>query len=310
MVSFYNKYDYEPGVVKENVSGESHTIPNSAPYDIYLKHIPVTDSVNITGMTPVTSDPDASGEYRVFYDEALGRIKFHSSNANGTVSVDYDACGTVVWAEDYSDGREGINKIQTNVQSHVNGSSPHTGHAKTSGDTFTGDVTLADGALLRKSDGVSTYDIITDDGKVHRPTFVDIAEFHYKLEEVGAGDVLVGDFVNGKIGVKKSKKKLSRGVVGVVSDTYGYILGGDKPTEKENLKTHAPIGLAGFVKVNAVGPIDKYDILVSSDIGGYAMSLDRNKEGDYFPLGCVVGKAFENVEKGVKRRIWMLIMNC
>lgn len=151
MATFYPKYDYDPNVTKEAVVGEPHTIPTAAPYEIYLKHIPRQESpstVSISGASTtwveVTDPPAASGEFRVDYAGGLGKIIFHSSDAGKSITVNYNACGTVVWAETYPDGREGINKIQEIVETHTH-TAAQVGAVPTTGGTMTGALKLPDG---------------------------------------------------------------------------------------------------------------------------------------------------------------------
>lgn len=152
MSTFYPKYDYNPNVTKEAVVGEPHTIPTTEPYEIYLKHIPRQESpstVSISGAdtawVEVADPPTASGQFRVDYGGGQGRIIFHGSDAGKSVTVNYNACGTVVWAETYPDGREGVNKIQETIEAHTSRTdNPHAvtaaqvGAVSKAGDTMTG----------------------------------------------------------------------------------------------------------------------------------------------------------------------------
>src|SRR5690606_29075936 len=117
--AFVRPYDYDPSVTKEAVVGEPHKIPASAPYHIFLRHVtrqqtPSTVKVSGGGITwtEVSTPPSASGQYRVRYDEALGRIEFHASDAGREITVSYNACGTVVWGEKHDDGRPNIAEMQ------------------------------------------------------------------------------------------------------------------------------------------------------------------------------------------------------
>lgn len=117
--TFVRPYDYDPSVTKEAVVGEPHKIPASAPYHIFLRHVPrqqTPSTVKVSGggiaWTEVSTPPSASGQYRVRYDEALGRIEFHASDAGREITVNYNACGTVVWGEDHGDGRPNIAEMQ------------------------------------------------------------------------------------------------------------------------------------------------------------------------------------------------------
>lgn len=119
MVDFYKKYNYNPDITREVIIGEPKTIPSSSPYQLYLKHIPREQSPSTiiisgasTTWTEVTTTPSVTGEYKVDYLGELGRIEFYSGDSGKPIYIDYNACGTVIWAETSLDGREGINKIQ------------------------------------------------------------------------------------------------------------------------------------------------------------------------------------------------------
>jgi hypothetical protein len=104
MTDFYTLYDYEePESTKEAISDEAHTIPSSAPYRIYLHHIPrqeTPSSVGIAGYTEVFETAPDEGEFRVYYGiSGAGCIEFNEADASDVIAVDYNACGTVVWAQ-------------------------------------------------------------------------------------------------------------------------------------------------------------------------------------------------------------------
>ena len=85
-------------------------------------------------------------------------------------------------------------------------------------------------------------------------------------------------------------------VVGVHSDTYGHILGGDVSIE-ESEKTHIPVGLSGRVKTKIVGSIEKGDEIILSDIPGVGRKFnpDTDRERD------IIGFAVEtNLSEDIK----------
>jgi hypothetical protein len=125
----------------------------------------------------------------------------------------------------------------------------------------------------------------------------DVAEVFKSDEPVEPGDVVIknphGD------GFVKSTKAHSKLVVGVVSDTYGYLLGGAGIDRERK----APIGLCGRVDVKVTGDIEPGDLLVSSHIPGVAMA-----KAHMIP-GTVIGKALEGHIGSKVDRISMLVMN-
>ena len=98
-----------------------------------------------------------------------------------------------------------------------------------------------------------------------------------------------------------TKRKL---VVGVCSDSYGHLVGGDADkTLEENLKKYIPVALAGrfYVKVAPRCTIEEGDLLKVSAFRGCVTSND-------FPdQGAIVGKALESTD-GSKEKILMQVM--
>ena len=102
----------------------------------------------------------------------------------------------------------------------------------------------------------------------------------------------------------KSTKSYDSCVVGVFSDTYGHIVGGEQLENMEDNNTKfIPIGLSGRVSVKLTGKIKKGDLIVSSDIPGVAMKMQN------FIPGTIIGKAVEDKNVDEIKRVKMLIFN-
>jgi hypothetical protein len=164
-----------------------------------------------------------------------------------------------------------------------------------------GDITMGEPSTLSKVVSGTSYTILDTAGKIHRPTYNDIAEWTEKSEESNPGDVLIWE--DG--GTKPSYKAGSNKVMGVHSDpnTYGMILGGSDETMKEKEKIYAPLGLAGKALVNVIGPVNPMDQLETSEIKGHARRSIELK------AGTIVGKALESVKDGEQKKIWAMIYN-
>lgn len=94
-------------------------------------------------------------------------------------------------------------------------------------------------------------------------------------------------------------------VVGVCSDSYGCLLGGDSDkTEEENLKDYIPVALAGrvYVKVDKMSVIQEGDLLTVGLEDGRAR---RAKSWDSL-TGVIIGKALESTY-GNKDKILMIV---
>lgn len=137
--------------------------------------------------------------------------------------------------------------------------------------------------------------------RVYNAVYNDYAEYFEKGDKtVEPGDVIVCSEYNDNEYVK-SNTAYSNLVVGVCSDSYGHILGGEgKESDEDNF---IPLGLSGRVNVKVVGDVKKGDLLVTSEIPGVAMKSEK-----YAP-GTVIGKALENHNGNQINRIKMLIMN-
>ena len=136
--------------------------------------------------------------------------------------------------------------------------------------------------------------------KVFNAVYNDYAEYFEKgSNNLEPGDVLE---VNNDGKYVKSSSENSKRVVGVYSDTFGHLLGGNGDENDE--KDFVPVGLAGRVNVKVVGDIEPGDLLVSSSIPGVAM-----KKNAFSFSGTVIGKALEFHNGDSVDRIKMLIMN-
>ena len=118
-------------------------------------------------------------------------------------------------------------------------------------------------------------------------------------EAVEPGDVLVIDREAPGM-MRRGLAGHDAGVIGVVSENVGVVLGSQSPTltdEEAGTKTahRAEVAMAGVVscKVDAAyGAIWPGDLLVTSPTPGHAMRTDS-------PLpGTIVGKALEALEEG------------
>ena len=136
--------------------------------------------------------------------------------------------------------------------------------------------------------------------KVFNAVYNDYAEYFEKgSNNLEPGDVLE---VNDDGKYVKSSSENSKRVVGVYSDTFGHLLGGNG--DGNDVKDFVPVGLAGRVNVKVVGDIEPGDLLVSSSIPGVAM-----KKNAFSFTGTVIGKALEFHNGDSVDRIKMLIMN-
>lgn len=141
--------------------------------------------------------------------------------------------------------------------------------------------------------------------KVYNAVWNDYAELFKKFnpnEVVEPGTVICK--VKGEDAYTSSKAELSKLVVGVCSNTYGHLLGGDpEKSLEDNLKEYIPVALSGRVKVK-LSPrciVEEGDLLSVSGYAGCVTSCE------YPDKGTIVGKALESSD-GTKDKILMLVM--
>lgn len=114
--TFESKVDRHSGSV---VSGESHTVPLSAPYTVELDELPQVGTVAIVGYTEVAYLPTAGTEFYVDYGTAT--ITFHSSVAGTAINIDYTALGSVLRASDVNELHEALQRTQAEIFAMLQG---------------------------------------------------------------------------------------------------------------------------------------------------------------------------------------------
>lgn len=112
------------------------------------------------------------------------------------------------------------------------------------------------------------------------------------------GDIIALDITSTKEQYVKADCNSKR-VVGVHSDTYGHIVGGEDIKEGsftiENDKKFIPIGLAGRVKVKVIGPIKKGELITISPFdAGVGVSINEHVEKYGYCVGRTIVQALES----------------
>ena len=114
----------------------------------------------------------------------------------------------------------------------------------------------------------------------------DYAEFFPRGEETEAGDIVALD-ENSQVERYVKATDKSKLVVGVHSNTYGYILGGEETLE-ESEKTHIPVGLSGRVYVKFKGKSILGEGVVPSDTPGVGRLYDDLLDSSRKIVGYIV----------------------
>lgn len=129
--------------------------------------------------------------------------------------------------------------------------------------------------------------------KVYNAVWNDYAEFYERGENTEPGDIIG---LNPNSDKEEYIKAINPSMcVGVHSDEYGHLIGGEKAPNDEdfikyNLNKFIPVGLVGRVKTKIVGKISMGDKVVLSNIAGvgrkYIKGIDSPED--------IIGMAVEN----------------
>ena len=140
--------------------------------------------------------------------------------------------------------------------------------------------------------------------RVFNAIWNDYAEFFPRGEYTEPGDIIALDCSSGSERYVRATDE-HKLVVGVHSDSYGHIIGGDKPDDgkdfiEHNIKKYIPVGLAGRVYVNFVGACEIGDAVVPSQFPG----IGKKRQSKYFSglRESIIGYVVEDKQGGVDMR--------
>lgn len=177
---------------------------------------------------------------------------------------------------------------------------PITFNVKTGLINTAGDITSS--GNITTTGNITTSGNITG-GKVFNAVYNDYAEFFPRGEDTEPGDLIALRMRPDKESYGKATKS-SKVVVGVQSDEFAQVIGGNVPPEGEhfldwNLKKYIPVALAGRVHAKVKGPVKKGDYIVPSDEPGIGMAGRKSDRS--------VGRALETDSNTGARRIRLLV---
>ena len=161
--------------------------------------------------------------------------------------------------------------------------------------------------IQMSSTALSTMGTFTA-SRVYNAVWNDYAELFERGSKTEPGDIVMLD-----INTDKEQYVIAeRGhgpVIGVHSDTYAQLIGGEKvPSDQNvdhavyNMPRYIPIGLAGRVNVKVTGNIRKGQRLCLSEVPGVARAVENGFDDSY-----IVGIALENHDGNNVDRIKMFI---
>lgn len=142
---------------------------------------------------------------------------------------------------------------------------------------------------------------------VYNAVWNDYAEFFPRGGETEAGD-FVGLSLdsNAEVYVKASKET-SR-AVGIHSDSYGHLIGGETPPDdidfvEYNMPKFIPVGLCGRVMAKIDGPIKKGDFVVISEIPGVGRAYIPGTDEPIDIIGMACESSSDDSVKRIKVKI-------
>lgn len=135
--------------------------------------------------------------------------------------------------------------------------------------------------------------------RVYNAVYNDYAELFPRGESTEPGDIIALDISCDKEQYVKATISSKR-IVGVHSDEYGHLIGGDQPPkeyrgsfEDYNIKKYIPVGLVGRCRVKVIGPVSKGDDIIPTDIPGVGRAWNESTDSDRL-LRKSVGFAVES----------------
>lgn len=140
--------------------------------------------------------------------------------------------------------------------------------------------------------------------RIYGSYWSDYAEFFPKGEETNPGDlIMLNPYSNTEEYVAHTGEQ-DIPVIGVHSDEFGHIIGGEDPIDKQdfldyNLDRNIPVALAGRVHVSFVGKAKRNNYVVPSDVKGCAKLYDATKDNPLQIIGILV----EDDDRTDKRRL-------
>lgn len=140
--------------------------------------------------------------------------------------------------------------------------------------------------------------------RIYGSYWSDYAEFFSKGEETNPGDLIMLNPHSDTEEYVAHTGEQDIPVIGVHSDEFGHIIGGEDPIDKQdfldyNLDRNIPVALAGRVHVSFVGKAERNNYVVPSNVKGCAKLYDATKDNPLQIIGILV----EDDDRTDKRRL-------
>lgn len=145
--------------------------------------------------------------------------------------------------------------------------------------------TVARTATLLDDNGNTSFPGTLIASKIYNAVYNDYAEFFEKAADTAfePGDIIALDMDSEKEQYVKATED-SIIVVGVVTDEYAHIIGGEKGSLEENKKKYVPVSLMGRVHVKVDDTVKRGDKITASSIPG----IGRKAKPDEHSIGTAL----------------------
>lgn len=172
------------------------------------------------------------------------------------------------------------------------------GAMRTAGGTFSGTVYFGSSTYYVNASGVANF------AKAYGAMYNDYAEFFPRGGKTSPGDIVALDVSSQKERYVRADAE-SRMVVGIHSDEYAMLIGGESALDGEdyaekNIKNYIPVALAGRVMTRVTGPVRTGDIIIPSEFPGVGRAAI---DGDMFSYWNIVGYAVEGDNRTDERKL-------
>lgn len=156
--------------------------------------------------------------------------------------------------------------------------------------------------VLSDVDGNASISGTFTAAKVVGAYYADYAEFFPRGEETEAGDI-VAALENSFLEKYGKATAASRLVVGIHSDNFSHIIGGENVSMAENMHRYIPIALAGRVKCKVKGAVHIGDTIVPcEDVPGVGRVLTAGENSNN-----IVGRAVEESDDPGVKQVKLLV---
>ena len=269
-----------------------------------------TGPVNMSDGLQLTGQSSLGGTISMPGTTTCGGTANFTGNANFSGTTGFSGSVTFSSMPTFSSG------FVSNADSTINGNTKTNsltcvnkgqfGSLEVSGQaTFNGNIHAANSTFNNiRANGSITAGGDISASRVYGSVFNDYAEFFPREEDTEPGDIISLDIYSDKEVYKKAIQG-DKLLVGVHSEQFGHLIGGETPPDGENyisynLKKYIPVGLAGRVKVKVVGRIEKGDKITASMIPGVGKRAGKNDQS--------IGYALEDYDSNSIGYIKMKIM--